>query len=279
MTIDCHTHIWRREHWSEEIAREAARARSRPAVLHVEEQAHWQAMQAVDRAIVFGLYALHVGLVVPNDFVAHYVHQHPDKLIAFACIDPNEPNYLDELHRATQELGMRGLKLGPIYQNYHPMDVRMQPVYEYCQQRNLPILIHQGTTFPRRAPLKFASPLQLEDIALAFPDLVMVIAHLGHPWIDETLVLIRKQPNFYSDISALYYRPWQFYNGLISALEYGVTEKLIFGSDFPFTTPADSINGLRGINRVIGQSGLPSVPEEVIAGILERDTLALLNLK
>jgi predicted TIM-barrel fold metal-dependent hydrolase len=261
------------------MASESARARSRPAVLHVEHDVHWKAMQAVDKAIVFGLYALHVGLVVPNDFVAEYVSQHTDKLIGFACIDPNDPNYLDELRRATVELKMRGLKLGPIYQNYHPMDKRIQPVYEYCQRHNLPILIHQGTTFPRRAPLKFASPLLLEDVALAYPELVMVIAHMGHPWIDETLVLIRKQPNFYADISALYYRPWQFYNGLVLALEYGVADKLLFGSDFPFTTPEESIKGLKGINAVFGQSGLPRVPEDTIAGILERDTLALLRLK
>ena len=279
MTVDCHTHIWRKEHWSEEIIRESARARSRPAVIHIEEDVHWQAMQTVDKAIVFGLYALHVGLVVPNDFVAQYVSKHPDKLIGFACIDPNERNYMDELHRATQDLKMRGLKLGPIYQNYHPMDERMYSVYEYCQRNHLPILIHQGTTFPRRAPLKFASPLLLEDVALAYPDLVVVIAHMGHPWINETLVLIRKQPNFYADISALYYRPWQYYNGLILAREYGVADKLLFGSDFPFTTPEESIQGLKKVNNVIGQSGLPRVPEDMIAEILERDTLALMNLK
>ena len=174
---------------------------------------------------------------------------------------------------------MRGLKLGPIYQNYHPMDDRMKPVYEYCQRRHLPIIIHQGTTFPRRAPLKFASPLQLEDVALAYPDLTVVIAHMGHPWIDETLVLIRKQPNFYSDISALYYRPWQFYNGLILAIEYGVADKLLLGSDYPFTTPADTIAALGKVNHVTGNSGLPQVPDDVIAQMLERDTLKLLGLE
>lgn len=279
MTVDCHTHIWRREHWSEEIAAESLRARSRPAVLDIDDATHWEAMKTVDRAIVFGLYALHVGLVVPNDFVARYVNQHPEKLIGFTSIDPNQPGYLDELYRTTQDLGMRGLKLGPIYQNYHPMDDRMKPVYEYCQRHHLPILIHQGTTFPRLAPLKFASPIQLEDVALAYPDLIVVIAHMGHPWIDETLVLIRKQPNFFADISALYYRPWQFYNGLISALEYGVLDKLLFGSDFPFTTPEDSMQGLKRVNEVAGTSGLPRVPEDAIANILERDTLALLGLK
>lgn len=279
MTVDCHTHIWRREHWSDEVAAETQRARRRPAVLDIDDATHWGAMQAVDRAIVFGLYAVHLGILVPNDYVARYVIQHPDKLIGFACIDPNQLNYMDELHRATQDLGLRGLKLGPIYQNYHPMDERMMPVYEYCQRNHLPILIHQGTTFPRRAPLKFASPLQLEDVALAYPDLTVVIAHMGHPWMEETLVLIRKQPNFYWDVSALFYRPWQFYNGLILALEYGVAEKLLMGSDFPFTTPADNIQALKRVNHVTGSSGLPQVPDDIIVRLIERDTLDLLGLK
>jgi len=279
MIVDCHTHVWRREHWSEELARESVRARARPATIDIKPEAHWEAVRPVDKAIVFGLYARHVGLVVPNDFVAQYVARHPEKLIGFASVDPNEANCLDELRRAVDALKLRGLKLGPIYQNIHPMDQRVQPIYEYCQRHNLPILIHQGTTFPRRAPLKFASPLLLEDVALGYPNLVMVIAHLGHPWMAETIVLIRKHPNLFADVSALYYRPWQFYNGLMAAVEYGVSEKLLFGSDYPFTTPEESIQGVRGINHVVGQSGLPRIPDDVLAGILEKDTLKLLRLE
>ena len=78
----------------------------------------------------------------------------------------------------------------------------------------------------------------------------MVIAHLGHPWINETLVLIRKNRNMYSDISALYYRPWQFYNALVAAMEYGVLDRLLFGSDYPFTTPQSTIGGAPQVNEM-----------------------------
>lgn len=278
MITDCHTHLWRAEHWSAEMAHEASRARGRPAEIHIEESTHWQAVAAVDRAIVFGFHSRHLGLVVPNDLIAAYVGQHPEKLAGFACLDPTEPDYLDEMHRSFEHLRLRGLKLAPIYQNYHPMDDRMRPVYTYCEERGIPVLIHQGTTFARRAPLKYALPIQLEDVALAYPGLRLVIAHLGHPWIDEALVVLRKHPYLYADISALYYRPWQFYNALMSAVEYGVAHKLLFGSDFPFTMPADSIQGLRNVNHIAGESGLPRVPQEVIQGILERDTFRLLGL-
>lgn len=278
MIVDVHTHVWRREHWSEELARESQRARGSPVWLEVTEEAYAQALRVVDRAIVFGLRARHVGLLVPNDFVAGFVRRFPEKLIGFASIDPQEPSYMVELERAIEDLKLRGVKLGPVYQNVHPMDKRMRSIYEYCERRHLPILIHQGTTFARRAPLRFASPLLLEEVAFAHPDLVMIIAHLGHPWIAETIVLIRKHPNLYADISALHYRPWQFYNGMMLALEYGVMEKLFFGSDYPFATPQEAIEGVRGINDFARRWSLPPLPDEAIAWILERDALRLLGL-
>jgi len=260
------------------MIREAEIARGGPADVHVTEEAHWDAMAPVDKAIVFGFHSRHLGLVVPNDRIAQYVAKHPEKLIGFTCIDPHEPGYMEELERTLSMREFRGLKLAPIYQNYHPMDERMQPVYAYCEQRGIPILIHQGTTFPRRAPLKFSLPIQIEDVALAYPELRIVIAHLGHPWVEDTIVLIRKQPNVYSDLSALYYRPWQYYNAMVLAQEYGVMHKLFLGSDYPFTTPGDSIAALRNINHIIGDSGLPRVHEDRIEAIVHRDTLQLLQI-
>lgn len=279
MIVDCHTHIWHAHHWSGEMTREASIARGAPAQVHITEEEHWTAVRPVDRAIVLGFRAVHTGLVIPNDFIAAYVARHPEKLIGFACIDPNEPDYLDELHRCFETLPFRGLKLAPIYQNFHPMDERMQPVYRYCEQKGIPILLHQATTFPRCAPLKYAHPEQLEDVALRYPDLRMVIAHMGHPWENETIVLIRKQPNVFADVSALYYRPWQFYNTLVLATEYGVMHKLLLGSDFPFTTPGETLARLRCVNHITGNSGLPQIRPGDIEALIERDTLALLGLE
>jgi len=121
--------------------------------------------------------------------------------------------------------------------------------------------------------------LILAGIGLAvMTELPIVIAHMGHPWLAETIVLVRKHPNLYADISALHYRPWQFYNGLVLALEYGVEDKLLFGSDWPFTTPAETAAELRRINRFTEGTSLPRIPEEVIEAIIGRDGLALLGL-
>jgi hypothetical protein len=280
MLVDCHTHIWAYPgHLSEEFVAEAnARARGHAMDLHVPPERHWEAMRGVDKVIVFGLRAFHSGLLTPNEYVAEYANAHPEKVIGFAGVDPAADNVRETLDRA-MELGLRGVKLGPIYQNIHPTDPRMLEVYAFCQRQGLPVMIHQGTTFPRTAPLKYALPLLLEDVAIEFPDLKMVIAHLGHPWIEDTIVLIRKQPNLYSDISALHYRPWQFYNALIAAKEYGVLDKLLFGSDYPFTTPEASLEGLRTINRLVEGTSLPRLAAEEIERIIESPALARLGLE
>jgi predicted TIM-barrel fold metal-dependent hydrolase len=235
-------------------------------------------MAGVDKAIVFGLRAFHSGLWVPNDYIAAYAASHPDKIIGFGAIDPTT-DPIEETLEEIVRLKLRGVKLGPIYQNIHPTDPRMMKVYDFCQAHQLSIMIHQGTTFVRTGPLKFALPILLDDVAIEFPQLRMIIAHLGHPWVAETLVLIRKHPHLYSDISALHYRPWQFYNALILAKEYGVLGKLLFGSDYPFTTPEAQIDGLRNINHFAEGTNLPRLSSEEIERLIYSPTLACLGLE
>ncbi|MBI3920425.1 MAG: amidohydrolase family protein [Armatimonadetes bacterium] len=278
MLIDCHTHLWsQKDHLSAEFLADANRMRSDPVDLDVTPEKHQAAMQGVDRCLVFGLRARHSGVDVPNDFIADYARDYPEKVIGFMGIDPTEGGVEQEIERGLA-LGLRGIKIGPIYQNYHPMDERAQPMWRLAERHGLPFMIHQGTTFPRVAPLKYANPILLEDVALCYPEVRMVIAHLGHPWEVETLVLIRKQPHLYADVSALWYRPWQLYNSLRLAYEYGVTHKLFFGTDFPVATVEDSIAGLRALPELAERANLPEIPRETIEQILHRDCLTPLGL-
>jgi predicted TIM-barrel fold metal-dependent hydrolase len=217
-------------------------------------------------------------IYVPNDYVASYVAQHPETLIGFASVDPSEESAPTELERAVRELGLRGLKLGPVYQHVDPNSERCYAVLRVAQQLHLPIIWHQGTTFVRRAPLKYARPFLLDDVGSAFPDLTIVIAHLGHPWIDEAIAVARKHPHIYLDISALVTRPWQLYTGLVSAQEYGVSGKLLFGSDFPFFTPLQTAEALRAVPARVAGTVLPTISADWIEELIERDALALLGL-
>ena len=281
MIVDSHTHIWQPPEMSPELLAELKISRGKEGDWYLTPDTHIQGMATADRVIVFGLRAPLTGFLTNNDTVAALLQKQPQKYIAFAAICPTENNALREVDRCVLELGFKGLKMTPIYGGWHPMDPRAIPLYARAEKLGLPILFHQGTTFPRKAPLKYAHPEQLEDIALRFPALKMVIAHLGHPWESETIVLIRKQPNIYSDISGLFYRPWQFYNSLRLAVEYGVTHKLLFGTDFPIATIQETIDGLHHVvamSQRMSQAGLPPLPENLPDQILHRDTLALLGL-
>ncbi len=280
MIVDVHTHVWERPaHLSDAFiddAKAAAGAAYKPIEVDLDE--HWRAMEPVDRAIVLGFRARHVGVLVPNEYVAEYVGRHPEKLIGFCSVDPNDADAVEQLDHAVTRLGLRGLKVGPIYQNIHPQDERFLALMGRAEALGVPVLIHQGTTFCSNVSLELANPILLQPIALKFPKLRMLIAHMGHPWIAETLVLIRKHPHFYTDISALYYRPWQFYNALVMAMEYGVLDKLLFGTDYPFTTPASTIAALKKVNEMAAGTNMPRIPEAKIEEMIHRDSLPLLGL-
>lgn len=281
MLVDIHTHLALEEHFTgDSFFTEAIRGGGSKMGFIADYKRHFEEeLSCVDKAVVFGLNAKASGVVVPNSYIAEYAQMYPDKVVGFACVDPNRPDAAQELEYCIKELNLKGLKLGPIYQHFHPHDEKMAyPVYEMAQKLGIPIMWHMGTSFVQKGLLEYSRPSLLERIALDFPGLKMVIAHMGHPWEADTIVLIRKQPSIYADISALYYRPWQFYNTMILAVEYKVTHKIFFGTDFPVTTPLQSIEGIKSIKRFWQGTTLPSIPDEVLDAIIYSDGLRELNI-
>ncbi len=280
MIVDVHTHFLEAEKaLGEQVRADLARCGIDPALWTFTPDDHLEGTAAADLVVVFGMQAAATGWHGDNDAVVEHVRRDPARLIFFASIDPGVEGYIDELRRCHGELGCRGVKLGPIYQGVHPHDKRYYAIYEYCQRYALPVITHMATTFSSGVPLEYARPVHIDRVAIEFPELKIVLAHLGHPWEAETIAVIRKQPNVFADLSALYYRPWQFYHAMRLVTEYGASGKLLFGSDFPATTTADSIAGLRNVNALLGASGLPAVPEDILEEILHRDALELLGLE
>lgn len=279
MIVDVHTHVFDAQRdFAPRLNADLARCKVDPAAWgHVAER-HLETTKAADVAVVFGLQASATGWNIPNDAVAAQVARAPERLLFFVSVDPLRPDYMGELERCHRQLGAVGVKLAPLYQNVHPRDPRYVEIYRYCERHRLPILFHVGTSFVGGTPLDYSRPAHFDAIAVEFPELRMVLAHLGHPWEGETIAVIRRHPHVYADLSALYYRPWQFYNSMRLLVEYRTEAKVLFGSDFPFTTTADSIAGVRGLNGILAQSGLPPVPAPVLEEIINRDALALLGL-
>ncbi|WP_343304178.1 amidohydrolase family protein [Chitinophaga niabensis] len=279
MIVDIHTHVFRPDtDFGPKLLADMKRCKIDPTIWRDLGEKHLESTKAADVAIVFGLQASATDWNIPNDMVAAHVALAPSRLLYFASIDPALPDFMEELEKCHQQDGAVGVKMSPLYQDVHPGDPRCYQIYRYCEKHGLPILFHAGTSFVSGTPLDYSRPVHFDKVAVDFPELRMVLAHLGHPWEGETIAVIRRHANVYADLSALYYRPWQFYNSMQLLVEYRTHEKVLFGSDFPFTTTADSIAGVRNINHILANSGLPSIPQEVTEGIIHRNTLELLGL-
>jgi len=287
MIVDCHTHIWESPEQLG-VSAEAEGPGTIPprSLLHERGEfpvaapdRHLAAAGPVDMSIVMGFRSYYLRAHIPNDVVAKYVRQHPSRLVGFAGIDPTrKEEALAEMRRAKSDLGMRGLTIAPSAQNFHPMHSDALAVYAEACELGMPVIFHQGLRSTPASKMEYSRPSLLDDVAREFPELRIIVAHLGYPWVDEAIVLVGKHPNVFADISALLHRPWQAYNALLSTYHYGVTDKLLFGSDFPYTSASTCIEALYSINHLVHGTNLPTIPREKLRGIVERDTLRLLGI-
>lgn len=236
------------------------------------------AVDPVDCAFVLGFKSNYLGREVPNDLVASYVRRHAGKLIGVAGLDPTDDDCLDQVERIHSALQFKAVTISPALQNYHPSDGRAMRFYEACAANGLPVIFEQASCNPA-AKLEFAKPVLLDEVAREFPTLRIVIAQMGFPWVNETVVLLAKHEHVYADVSGLLSQQWICYNALLSSLEYGVIGKLLFGSDFPNLSPAEGIEALYSINQLSIGSNLVAIPREKLRGIVERDSLALLGIE
>ncbi len=272
MIVDCHTQIW----GSLDQLGRATPMVSPP--VQADETRHLEAVEPVDYAFVLAFKSRHLDAEIPNRFVGEYVRRHGEKLIGFASIDPNERDWLEDLRLAQDELHLRGVVISPELQDFHPSDTRAMRLYEQCEQRQLPVLFEHDHRVPG-GKMEFANPVLLDEVAQEFPDLRIVIGRLGEPWIAQTLVLLSKHQHAYADLAGLLNRPWQSYTALLAAYEQGVTHKLLFGSGFPFRSPAAGIEALYSINQISHGTNLQPIPRGQLRGIVERDALQLLRIQ
>jgi predicted TIM-barrel fold metal-dependent hydrolase len=287
MIVDCYTHIWDSP---SQLGQDLPRGPGRVAVpsdlpLDPESAAagahrHLEASRPVDAAIVLGFKSAYLGAEIPNTLVADYVRRYPDKLIGFAGVDPADPGQaVADVKRARKDLGLRGVGVAPCAQDYHPTDTRAMRVYELAAELDMPLMFHPGIHMATACKLEYAQPVLLDEVAREFPDVKIIIAHMGYPWVTETVALLAKHANLYSDISWLLHHPWEAYQALLGAFHHHVMEKLLFGSGFPYTHAAHCIEALYSINHLVQGTSLPTIPREQLRGIVERDALELLRIR
>ena len=172
-----------------------------------------------------------------NDFSAEYQKFAPDRFIAFGSVHPRFVKDADaEIHRLIQDLGIRAVKIHPPHQLFYPNDYlsgmkNLEVVYRRCEEWGIPVMFHTGTSFFSGARIKYGDPMCLDDVALDFPKLKMIMAHGGRPlWMDTAFYLLRRHRNLWLDISSI--PPKKLISDYFPRLEE-VADRTLFGTDWP----------------------------------------------
>lgn len=277
--LDHHSHVWDlTEHCSRTFLAEAAAGTGRRKVrLSALPREHWEEYQDFPgRVIVFGLRSIKLGIDVPDRFVADYVASHPEKLVGFMSVDPTQPG-LEQQIREGIRMGLQGIKTSPIYAGYLPGEPGARRMFELAREHDLPVMTHQSSTFSPRAALRYGPAAHLDAVMEEIPDLRIIIAHLGYPWERETMHFIRRYPHAYVDLSAVHYRPWDFYTLLLMYQEWNLLDRVLLGSDFPFTTIGATLDSLEKVNRFVEGTPLPRIDAAETEAIRSRDILRIFS--
>lgn len=180
-----------------------------------------------------------------NDYIASLVKKYPKQFpVGFGSVDPWQGKAaVKGIRRAVEELGLKGIKYHPSTQEFFPNDPRFYPQYEECIRLGVPVIFHTGMTGvgagqPGGGGIKFkyCQPIPyLDDIAVEFPELTVIMAHQAWPWVQEQLAILVHKPNVYMELSG--YSPKYFDPAVSVYANYRATEKMMFGSDYPAIRP------------------------------------------
>jgi hypothetical protein len=153
------------------------------------------------------------------------------RLIPFASPNPYIDNDLAErVDELVKDGGFRGIKLYPVYQHHYLNDTRMYPLYAKAQDLGVPLLVHTGSSVFRGARIKYGDPLHLDDVAIDFPDLNLLLAHGGRPfWYEQAFWMAQRHPNVYLEVSGLPAKNLLTYFPKLESL----ADKVVYGSDWP----------------------------------------------
>jgi predicted TIM-barrel fold metal-dependent hydrolase len=275
--IDVHTHCHLAEHWGCEWHRNWQPVYGHEYADRTPRQ-YDEAMAAagVDLAFVFGMRATRAGVITPNEYVEQFCADTETNTVGFMALDLSDEDVLDQLADGIAR-GLRGIKLYPVLAHFDPRDEAHDEFFRRATGAGLIVLWHMGTTPSPEGRLDLSQPLLVDDVARRHPDLRQIIAHLGHPWQRETVVVLRKNRNVFGDVSAAWARPLDGYLALVRAQEWNVVPKLLFGSDYPLWTPAEAVTGLRELAGMRPQ-GMPAISADTLDWLVDGDPRPALGL-
>jgi uncharacterized protein len=279
--IDVHTHA--------EVSRQGHASLS-PALLGASEEyfkAHGHRQPSIDDiadyyrerrmlAVVFTVDAEHATgwPRISNVEIAEDCARHADVLIPFASIDPHKGRHAaTEARRLVEDYGVKGFKFHPSIQGFFPNDRLAYPLYDAIEELGAIALFHTGQTgIGAGVPggggirLAFSNPMLVDDVAVDFPTMPIILAHPSFPWQDEALAVATHKPTVHIDLSG--WSPKYFPPQLVKYANSLLQDKVLFGSDFPVIKP----------DRWLADFDALSIKPEVRPKILKGNAARLLGL-
>jgi len=220
----------------------------------------------VDYAVILAELSPITTGMVSNDQVAEFCKGRKE-LIPFANLNPYLSARLEEeLKRCVQDLGIKGVKLYPTYQQFYPNDRILYPLHAKAQALKIPVMVHTGSSLFPGSRMKYGDPVLLDDVAVDFPELTLIQVHSGRGfWYSSAFFLAQLHPHVYMEIAGL---PPQNLLKYFPELEKNA-DKILFGSDWP---------GVPGIgNNIAAIRGLP-IREETKRKILGENAAKILKI-
>jgi len=210
-----------------------------------------------------------------NEEVASIVKKYPSKFVGFGSLHPYREGSLRELlEEEVINLGLRGLKLNPSIQDFDPLSQRALQLYGELERLNLPLIVHTGLSWFPSTSLEYCKPLIWDNVARRFPNLKIVLSHLGWPWVWDAIAVALRNDNVFLDISNTFTgSPNEHLRYLLTELvpkrfvERFLNEKIIFGSDYPRIEIPKMVRALRGVG----------LKEEIEEAILRLNALKILG--
>lgn len=261
--IDFHTHIAPHEQdtpgfeglmqdvlGSAEAVREFERHYADPENMIAGMREH-----GVDYSVALAEYSPLTTGFCTNEMVENYCRGHKE-LIPFCSLNPFIEQDMPAALRNLHSRGFKGIKLYPSYNHYHLNDARMYPLFAVAQELGMPVLVHTGTSIFKNTRLKYANPIDVDDVAVDFPDLTVLMAHGGRmAWYDEAMTMARLHKNVYIELSGIAVKKLL---QLFPDMER-FSHKFVFGTDWPQVSPSKNITAIRSF-------GLSEAAQERILG-------------
>lgn len=230
--IDCHVHVNAYESLKNLTLDE-----------RIENLANTMQSNGVDHAIIISSYKINEERPSTGQILSASKKHENIKVVAGYSITNHDDENIKEYRQYLKDDKIKGLKIYPGYEHYYPFDPKYQKLIDLCIEFDVPLMIHTGDTYTPKGKIRYAHPLNVDDVAVDNPDLKIIICHLGNPWFLDCQEIIYKNKNVYADISGLVLGEFtEFYEKYLvqkitDFINYaGEPKYLLYGTDWPISS-------------------------------------------